>query len=104
MDLGRGRLATGSMSSCYCGYEGIGMRRTTIPNIATAAFFFVLAALSVCGFFLTLGDTQCTIESAAPCSYRDMRVSTVSPALMLGFAVLLFGLGVRVIWGMRHGE
>lgn len=44
------------------------MRRTAIPNIATAAFFSVLAALFVCGFFLTLGHPQCTIESAAaPC-------------------------------------
>lgn len=56
------------------------MPRHAIANIATAAFFFLLAGLIFVAFLLGLGWTS------------------------ILFAIFLAGLGYRILWGMQHGE
>ena len=80
------------------------MRPNTIPNVVTAVFFFALALLFAAGFLVQLvAPASCGGVGQPPCGVRDTSTIIEGP-LMVGFAVLCFGLGMRVIWGMRHGE
>jgi hypothetical protein len=66
------------------------MQRHAFANIATAAFFFVLAVLFSVFFLVDL-----LLGFGVPI---EGRVTSI------GFAVLFGGLGYRVLWGMRHGD
>jgi hypothetical protein len=62
------------------------MRQNMIANLATAAFFAVLAIGFLLGFLAGL----------------DWPL--LGRATSILFAVLFGGLAYRLVWGMRHGE
>ena len=80
------------------------MGRWKLSDVATAGFFFTLAALLTWLFFEEFSDSFCTLDATKPCSLGDMDRRTWGLPITAGLAVLLVGMGLRVIWGMRHGE
>jgi hypothetical protein len=80
------------------------MGRWNFRDVATAGFFFILAAFLAWSFFAGFADSFCTLDATRPCSLGDMERRTWGLPITAGLAVLLFGMGIRVIWGMRHGE
>jgi hypothetical protein len=64
------------------------MRPNTIGNIATAAFFFVLAALFFLGFLFSL----------------EWPIEGRGIGILILFAIIFAALGYRILWGMRQGE
>ena len=80
------------------------MRRWRFGDICAAGLFFALAALFGWGFTIGFSDPHCTLAGLQPCSLSDMELRTYDLPLTAGLAVVFFGLGLRVLWGMRHGE
>ena len=80
------------------------MRQWRFGDICAAGLFFILAALFGWGFAIGVSDAHCTLDGTQPCSLSDMEVRSYSLPLTAGLAVLFLGLGLRVLWGMRHGE
>ena len=80
------------------------MGRWKLSDIATAGFFFTLAAFFAWSAFAGISDSLCTLDGTKPCSLGDMERRTLGLPITAGVAVLLLGMGIRVIWGMRHGE
>jgi hypothetical protein len=80
------------------------MRRTTVPNLATAAFFFALALLFAWSVYQRIAGTPDCTASAASCSLGELWRLTVYAPIDAGLAIGLLALALRVIWGMRRGE
>lgn len=79
------------------------MTRENVLDAATAFFFFALAALS--GWF-SFGDVwawlSCVIAPKISC--EPVWAQTMSGRMCgAGLAILMFGLGLRVVWNM-HGK
>lgn len=80
------------------------MGRWKLSDVATAGFFFILAALFTWSAFEDFSDSFYTLGATKPCSLGDMERRTWGLPITAGLAVLLIGMGIRVIWGMRNGE
>lgn len=80
------------------------MPRRPVLDTLCAAFFLAISGFFVWGFFIEMMATQCTPGSTLPCSIGDMERRTLDAPFLGGMAVLFFGLAMRLIWGMRHGE
>jgi hypothetical protein len=80
------------------------MPRTTLANLATAAFFLLAGALFVWTFFAGLAEQPDCLRSPASCDMAAFLNGKWDQRLSLGLAALFLALGAGVIWNMRQGR
>ena len=81
------------------------MDRKPVLDALCALFFFAMAALFAWSFtYELMYGRDCLAPGQPPCRFEDVYFSSKEKPLMALLAVLCAGLGLRMLWGIRHGE
>ena len=75
-----------------------------VANLAVAFFFFVGALGALVVGYVQWVDTPDCLREPAACDTYAYLTAPFDFGWSIGFAVILFALGARVIWNMRHGD